>query len=181
MVFADNMENIYQRPAELLQRLIQFDTTNPPGNETACIAYIDTLLKKAGFETTRLAKDPNRPNLITHLKGQGQAPPLLLYGHVDVVTTNGQKWTYPPFEGKLVDNFICAPGRKTSSQPETLCSPSCVTRKPAATMGQNIWSRTTPINFQKSAMPWVNSEASPCISDPKGSIRFKLPKSKFAG
>jgi acetylornithine deacetylase/succinyl-diaminopimelate desuccinylase-like protein len=104
------MANMYQRPAELLQRLIQFDTTNPPGNETDCIAYIDTMLKKAGFETTRLAKDPNRPNLITRLKGQGSAPPLLLYGHVDVVTTAGQKWTHPPFAGKLVDSFIWGRG-----------------------------------------------------------------------
>ncbi len=26
---------IYERPAELLQNLIRFDTTNPPGNERA--------------------------------------------------------------------------------------------------------------------------------------------------
>jgi len=104
------MTDIYQRPAELLQRLIQFDTTNPPGNETECIAYIDTLLKKTGLEPTRFAKDPNRPNLITRLKGQGSAPPLLLYGHVDVVTTADQEWTHPPFEGKLVDNFIWGRG-----------------------------------------------------------------------
>jgi len=110
MVSASNTSSIYQRPAELLQRLIQFDTTNPPGNETECIAYIDTLLKKAGLETTRLAKDPNRPNLITRLKGRGSAPPLLLYGHVDVVTTTDQEWTHPPFEGKLVDDFIWGRG-----------------------------------------------------------------------
>ena len=36
--------SIYQRPAKILQRLIQSDTTNPPGNETECIAYIDDLL-----------------------------------------------------------------------------------------------------------------------------------------
>ena len=110
MVSASNASSIFPSPAELLQRLIQFDTTNPPGNETACIAYIDTLLKKAGLETTLLAKDPNRPNLITRLKGQGSAPPLLLYGHVDVVTTAKQEWTLPPFEGKLVDGFIWGRG-----------------------------------------------------------------------
>ncbi len=106
MVSTGNMAYLYQRPAELLQRLIQFETTNHPCNETECIAYIDTLLKKTGFETTRFAKDPNRPNLITRLKGRGSAPPLLLYGHVDVVTTTDQEWTHPPFEGKLVDDFI---------------------------------------------------------------------------
>ncbi|MGD9044445.1 MAG: M20/M25/M40 family metallo-hydrolase [Desulfobacterales bacterium] len=107
---ANNASSIYPSPAELLQRLIQFDTTNPPGNESECIAYIDTLSKKIGLETTRLAKDPNRPNLITRLKGVGSAPPLLLYGHIDVVSTANQEWTHPPFEGKLVDGYIWGRG-----------------------------------------------------------------------
>ncbi len=83
---ASGQAAIYQRPAELLQNLIRFNTTNPPGNEGECIAYINRLLNVAGIETTLLARDPTRPNLIAHLSGQGNAPPLLLYGHVDVVT-----------------------------------------------------------------------------------------------
>jgi hypothetical protein len=78
---------IHKHPEELLRNLIRFDTTNPPGNETGCINYINNLMQKAGFETQILAKDPNRPNLIVRLKGNGSAPPLMLYGHVDVVTT----------------------------------------------------------------------------------------------
>lgn len=103
-------QNIYERPAELLQNLIRFDTTNPPGNEAPCVNYIDNLLKAAGFETTILAKEPGRPNLITRLAGSGQAPPLLLYGHVDVVTTAKQQWRHPPFEGKKADGFIWGRG-----------------------------------------------------------------------
>ncbi len=101
---------LYMHPAELLQNLIRFDTTNPPGNEAECVSYIKNLLTKAGFETTEIAKDPNRPNLITRLKGRGTAPPLLLYGHVDVVTTANQKWTHPPFEGKVIDGYIWGRG-----------------------------------------------------------------------
>lgn len=101
---------IYQRPVEILQSLIRFDTTNPPGNEADCVAYVNSLLTRAGFETTLLAKDPNRPNLIARLKGQGNAPPLLLYGHVDVVTTLGQVWTHPPFEGVIVDGCVWGRG-----------------------------------------------------------------------
>ena len=101
---------IYRRPAALLQDLIRFDTTNPPGNEAACVAYIDRLLTGAGIETTRLARDPNRPNLIARLKGQGKAPPLLLYGHVDVVTTVGQQWTHPPFEAREVEGVVWGRG-----------------------------------------------------------------------
>ena len=101
---------IYQRPVELLQNLIRFDTTNPPGNEVHCVAYIDSLLTEAGFETTSLAKDPDRPNLIARLKGRGAAPPLLLYGHVDVVTTANQDWTHPPFDGEVADGYVWGRG-----------------------------------------------------------------------
>lgn len=110
MVSANNMASIYQRPAELLQRLIRFDTTNPPGNEAECISYINELLAGAGIKTTILARAPERPNLIARLSGQGNAPPLLLYGHVDVVTTENQKWKHPPFEGKIADGFIWGRG-----------------------------------------------------------------------
>ena len=75
-----NTSPIYERPVEILQRLIQFNTTNPPGNEAACITYIRDLLNDAGIESTLLAKDPNRPNLIARLPGDGKAPPLLMDG-----------------------------------------------------------------------------------------------------
>ena len=104
------MNAIYQRPAEILQSLIRFDTTNPPGNEILCINYLNDLLTQAGFETQILAKEPSRANLVTRLKGDGNAPPLLLQGHVDVVTTANQKWTHPPFEGKLLDGYIWGRG-----------------------------------------------------------------------
>ena len=101
---------IYERPAELLQNLIRFNTTNPPGNERDCIAYINHLLNTAGIETTILARDPSRPNLIARLSGQGNAPPLLLYGHVDVVTTENETWQHPPFEGKIIDGWVWGRG-----------------------------------------------------------------------
>ncbi len=101
---------IYTRPVELLQRLIRFNTTNPPGNEAECIAYINRLLNEAGIPTTILARDPARPNLIARLEGQGHRPPLLLHGHVDVVTTANQDWQHPPFAGKLVDGYVWGRG-----------------------------------------------------------------------
>jgi len=103
-------ELIYRRPVELLQNLIRFNTTNPPGNEAGCIGYVKNLLTKAGYETVLLAREASRPNLICRLKGRGDAPPLLLYGHVDVVTTSNQKWTHPPFEGKMEDGYIWGRG-----------------------------------------------------------------------
>jgi len=97
-------------PIEILQTLIRFDTTNPPGNEYLAINWARDYLAGAGIESTLLTKDPNRPNLIARLKGAGTAPPLLLQGHVDVVTTTGQDWEYPPFSGEIHDNFIWGRG-----------------------------------------------------------------------
>ena len=108
--YASDQASIYQRPVELLQSLIRFDTTNPPGNEAECITYINHLLTEAGFETTLLAHDAERPNLVTRLAGQGKAPPLLLYGHVDVVTTANQVWQHAPFEGRVVDGYVWGRG-----------------------------------------------------------------------
>lgn len=102
--------NIHERPVEILQKLIQFNTTNPPGHEAACIGYIRDLLNEAGIESTLIANDPDRPNLIARLPGEGKAPPLLLYGHVDVVTTENQPWQQPPFEGKLIDGYVWGRG-----------------------------------------------------------------------
>jgi len=109
-VSAGATSDLWQRPAELLQHLIRFDTTNPPGNERECIAFIEGLLREAGIESRLFARDPERPNLIARLPGRGAAPPLLLYGHVDVVSAAGQAWTHDPFAAELRDGYIWGRG-----------------------------------------------------------------------
>jgi len=105
------MENkIHETPEVILQRLIQFNTTNPPGYEKACIDYIQGLLGEYGIESNCVSLDENRPNLIARLKGNGTAAPLMLYGHVDVVTTENQKWAHPPFSGEIVDGYVWGRG-----------------------------------------------------------------------
>ncbi len=101
---------LYTRPAELLQHLIRFDTTNPPGNEAACIGYIRDVLAEAGISATILARDPDRPNLVARLAGRGDAPPLLLYGHIDVVTIANQNWSHPPFAGDVAEGAVWGRG-----------------------------------------------------------------------
>jgi acetylornithine deacetylase/succinyl-diaminopimelate desuccinylase-like protein len=94
---------------ELLQELIRFDTTNPPGNEGPCIEFLRAHLEDAGCETQLYEKEPGRPNLVSRITG-GDAPPLLLQGQVDVVTTTGQSWTHPPFAGRLEDGYLWGRG-----------------------------------------------------------------------
>lgn len=104
-------DDIHERPAELLQHLIRFDTTNPPAAERACIEWIGSLLDAYGIEYELFADDetPDRPNLVARLEG-GDAPGLMLYGHVDVVMTNDAAWTHPPFSGLIEDDYIWGRG-----------------------------------------------------------------------
>ncbi|QIN78463.1 M20/M25/M40 family metallo-hydrolase [Rubrobacter marinus] len=105
----DDPRELYRDPVGLLRRLIRFDTTNPPGNEAACVGYIENLLSKARIETRLLAKDPRRPNLVARIPG-GKAAPLLLHGHVDVVSADARYWRHPPFEGTLENGYVWGRG-----------------------------------------------------------------------
>ena len=77
-------------PGELARRLIRFDTTSPGGSERELIAWLAPMLEAAGLEVQVLARDPERPNIVARLEGRGEAPPLLLHGHVDVVPVTGR-------------------------------------------------------------------------------------------
>jgi len=97
------------RPVELLQGLLRFDTTNPPGEERECISWIASLLDALGVETRIVAQTPERPNLIARLAGRGASAPLLLQGHVDVVAARGD-WQHEPFAGDVQDGYVWGRG-----------------------------------------------------------------------
>jgi acetylornithine deacetylase/succinyl-diaminopimelate desuccinylase-like protein len=101
--------SIQDRPVELLQQLLRFDTSNPPGNERECIDWIRGLLEGLDCEVRVLAHAPERPNLIARLAGRGEGAPLLLQGHVDVVAARGQ-WQHGPFAGELHNGYVWGRG-----------------------------------------------------------------------
>ena len=108
-VAATSTTAVQERPVELLQRLIRFDTTNPPGRERECIEWIQQLLDERGCSVRVVARDSERPNLIARLPGEGLAPPLLLQGHIDVVPAEGS-WSRPPFGGEVADGHVWGRG-----------------------------------------------------------------------
>ncbi|MDA1128485.1 MAG: M20/M25/M40 family metallo-hydrolase [Chloroflexi bacterium] len=97
-------------PVALTERLVRFNTSNPPGNEAQCIQHIKSLLDGAGIQNQVLGKSPDRPNLIARLPGDGSAPPLLLQGHVDVVPADPARWRQAPFGGDVVDGYLWGRG-----------------------------------------------------------------------
>jgi acetylornithine deacetylase/succinyl-diaminopimelate desuccinylase-like protein len=101
----------YQREStDVLQRLIRFNTVNPPGNERPAIEYLAAYLQEAGFETELLAADERRPNLVATLRGPEDGPALTYLGHVDTVLADPSEWTHDPWGGEIADGFLWGRG-----------------------------------------------------------------------
>ena len=62
------------------QALIQADTSNPPGNEIRAVDYLKKVLDAEGIPYQVFAKDPQRPNLVVRIKGNGKKRPVLVHG-----------------------------------------------------------------------------------------------------
>ena len=95
---------------ELLQRLIRFDTVNPPGNEQAAQEFLKELLEGAGFAVELLAEVEGRPNLVARLAGASDGPVLCLLGHVDTVLADPADWQVDPWSGEIRDGCVWGRG-----------------------------------------------------------------------
>ncbi len=106
----DILNEIREQITTLLSNLIQIDTTNPPGNETAAARYLAQYLEKDGFTSEIIESGPGRGSIITRLKGTGQKPSVLLLSHLDVVAANPAEWTIDPFAGTVKDGYVYGRG-----------------------------------------------------------------------
>jgi acetylornithine deacetylase/succinyl-diaminopimelate desuccinylase-like protein len=96
---------------EVLRRLVQFNTVNPPGNERPAIEYLAEYCRSAGFEVELLAAVEDRPNLVATLPGVDPDGPTLLYlGHVDTVLADPSEWAHDPWSGEVADGFLWGRG-----------------------------------------------------------------------
>jgi acetylornithine deacetylase/succinyl-diaminopimelate desuccinylase-like protein len=95
---------------QLLSRLIQVDTTNPPGNETPAAELLRDYLEANGLQCELYARTPERANLVARLKGSGDGPTLLFLGHTDVVLADPAEWSVPPFAGEVRNGEVWGRG-----------------------------------------------------------------------
>ena len=102
--------DLERRTTELLQRLIRFNTVNPPGNEQAAQEWLKGLLEGAGFDCELLAAVEGRPNLVARLAGASDGPRLCLLGHVDTVLADAGEWNADPWSGELRDGCVWGRG-----------------------------------------------------------------------
>lgn len=92
------------------QAILRLDTQNPPGNEVRVVEYLKAVLEREGIAVTIFARDPQRPNLVARLEGDGSKRPLLVMGHTDVVTVDAAKWTHPPFSATRAGGHVYGRG-----------------------------------------------------------------------
>ena len=106
-----NWDETARDAANLLSRYIQFNTTNPPGNEIEAIQFLADTLAEHGFNPQILNSAPNRANLIVRLKSNNPtALPCMLYAHADVVPADPAGWSVDPFSGVIKDGFVWGRG-----------------------------------------------------------------------
>lgn len=94
----------------LTRQLIRFKTINPPGEEQACAEHLGRLLEDAGFHCQYVGMGPGRANLIARIGGTGDALPLALTGHIDVVPLGARAWSMDPFGAEVADGRIYGRG-----------------------------------------------------------------------
>jgi acetylornithine deacetylase/succinyl-diaminopimelate desuccinylase-like protein len=91
---------------DLLGKLIQANTVNPPGNEDQIQGFLKDTLVEAGFECEVLSAEPGRTNLIARLHGSADGPTLAYLGHVDTVRADPQEWSFDPWSGDVADGWV---------------------------------------------------------------------------
>jgi len=106
----DERERLDREALDLLARLLQTDTTNPPGNETQAALVLRDYFAGYGLAAELVGDLPDRQNLIVRLPGSRPGPRLGLLGHLDVVPAEASEWSVPPFSGVQRDGYLWGRG-----------------------------------------------------------------------
>ena len=93
-----------------LVELVQINTTNPPGDESLVVDYLQTELVAEGIDSDVYSLDESRANLVARIAGNGSKRPILIMGHTDVVGVQPDKWYADPFSGNRADGFVYGRG-----------------------------------------------------------------------
>lgn len=82
--------------AKTTLELVEFDTTNPPGDTRDIVQWIETRFGEHGIPIERVESDPLKPNIIATIAGERDEK-LLFSGHLDTVPFDPDGWSYDPF------------------------------------------------------------------------------------
>jgi len=103
-----------QLARDILQELIEIDTTDSVGDNTAAAQAMADRLLAAGFpeeDVQVLGPAEKKGNLVARLRGRDTGrKPLLLLAHIDVVEADPADWTLPPFTFIEEDGYFYGRG-----------------------------------------------------------------------
>ncbi|MCO5216511.1 MAG: M20/M25/M40 family metallo-hydrolase [Thermomicrobiales bacterium] len=98
-------ETLGNESIRLLRALLRADTQSPPGNEIRAAEIIRDELARHDITSQLLEAGPGRVSIVARLNAVNPtARPILLMGHIDVVTVEPEKWDRDPFGGELDDD-----------------------------------------------------------------------------
>lgn len=100
---------------EILKELVELDTTDSAGDNTAAARVLEARLIAAGYprdDVVVLGQERNarKGNLVARLRGSADARPMLLLAHLDVVEVEPEHWTVPPFSLTEKEGFFYGRG-----------------------------------------------------------------------
>ena len=96
---------------ELTQKLIQFQTINPPADYSEIALYLYELLTSLGMETHVMEGYPGKKNVFGIWRGSAKEGALLLNGHTDVVPAGDPKmWDHDPFRAEIYGGWLWGRG-----------------------------------------------------------------------
>ena len=102
-------EKVRQETVKLLQALVRIRSGNPPGNEDEIAAYVKDFLAQNDIDTTLIPLQEGRSSVVARIAGS-EPGSIVLCGHLDTVNVNEEKWSVPPFEGRIEDGKIYGRG-----------------------------------------------------------------------
>lgn len=111
---------VEREATQMLQSYIRIDTSNPPGNEIKAARFLAEKFRKEGIETKVYEPKPGRGIVVARLRGSGQARPIVLLNHLDVVPVKPAEWTYPPFAAEIHDGYVYGRGAIDCKGPGTI-------------------------------------------------------------
>jgi acetylornithine deacetylase/succinyl-diaminopimelate desuccinylase family protein len=102
------------RLIKLTQKVISFNSENPPGNELALAKFIERDMRSLGLQVRTYTYAKNRPNIVATLRGswpraKAAKEAILLTPHFDTVPI-GKGWKFKPLGGQIKNGKLYGRG-----------------------------------------------------------------------
>ncbi len=113
------------RLIKLTQKVISYNSENPPGNEWDLAQFIIKDMRSCGLEVKTYSYEKRRPNIVATLKGtlprtQAAREAILITPHFDTVPI-GKGWKFKPLGGQIHQGRIYGRGASDDKGNLTSC------------------------------------------------------------